>query len=56
MPKLTKYIETHGSLPSINQVREYMRKLIEKRYEQNLEKQKKKNPNSLTAKTDVQDF
>ena len=38
MPKLTKYIETHKSLPSCKQVREYMRKLIEKRYEQNIEK------------------
>ena len=56
MPKLTKYIETHDSLPSIKQVREYMRKLIEKRYEQNLNKQKKKNPNSLTAKNDVENF
>lgn len=56
MPKLTKYIEIHGSLPSINQVREYMRKLIEKRYEQNLEKQRNKNPNSLTSKNDVEDF
>lgn len=56
MPKLTRYIEEHNSLPSLNQMKEYMKKLVEKRYENNLNIQKKKNPSSLTAKDDVDNF
>lgn len=56
MPKLTKYIEKHESLPSNNQVYNYMKALIEKRYENNLNALKKKQPTSLTAKNDVENF
>lgn len=56
MPKLTKYIENHESLPSHNQVYNYMKALIEKRYENNLNALKKKQPTSLTAKNDVENF
>ena len=56
MPKLTKYIENHESLPSNNQVYNYMKALIEKRYDNNLTALKKKQPTSLTSKTDVEDF
>lgn len=56
MPKLTKYIENHESLPSNNQIYNYMKALIEKRYENNLNALKKKQPTSLTSKNDVEDF
>ena len=56
MPKLTKYIENHKSLPSNNQIYNYMKALIEKRYDNNLIALKKKQPTSLTSKNDVEDF
>lgn len=56
MPKLTKYIENHESLPSRNQIFDYMKALIEKRYENNLNKMKNKKPINHMSKTDVEDF
>lgn len=56
MPKLTKYIETHKSLPSEKQLKSYLTSLINNRYKQNLEKQKNINPERHISKTDVEDF
>lgn len=56
MPKLTKYIDTHKSLPSEKQLRNYLENLIDTRYKQNLEKQKKIKPESHMSRTDVEDF
>ena len=56
MPKLTKYIDTHKALPSEKQLRNYLGNLIDTRFKQNLEKQKKIKPVRHMSKTDVEDF
>ena len=38
MPKLTKYIEKHHSLPSDEQLRAYLANIIDNRYKQNFDK------------------
>ena len=56
MPKLTKYLEKHHSLPSEKQLRSYIEGLIDTRYKQNLDKDRKKNPKRHLSRTDVENF
>lgn len=56
MPKLTKYIEKYHSLPSEKQLRTYIKNLIDTRYKQNFNKNKKINPERHMSKNDVEDF
>ena len=56
MPKLTKYIEKHHSLPSEKQLRAYIENLIDSRYKQNYEKDRKRNPERHMSRTDVENF
>lgn len=56
MPKLTKYLEKHHSLPSEKQLRNYIEGLIDTRYKQNFDKDRKKNPERHLSRTDVENF
>lgn len=56
MPKLTKYIEKHHSLPSEKQLRAYIENLIDTRYKQNFDKDRKRNPERHMPRTDVENF
>lgn len=57
LPKLTNYIKKHnGQLPSKNQIYNYFKETIDKRYNINLKKQLKKKPISHLSKEDVKDF
>lgn len=57
LPKLTNYIKKHnGQLPSKNQIYNYFKDVIEKRYKVNLKKQLQKKPISHLSKNDVEDF
>ncbi len=56
MPKLTKYLEKHHSLPSEKQLRTYIEGLVDTRYKQNFEKDRKKNPERHLSRTDVENF
>lgn len=56
MPKLTKYLEKHHSLPSEKQLRNYIEGLIDTRYKQNFDRDRKKNPERHLSRTDVENF
>lgn len=57
LPKLTNYMKKHnGQLPSKNQIYNYFKDVIEKRYKVNLKKQLQKKPISHLSKNDVEDF